>query len=84
MSEWIEIIKVTGPAIAVLFYFAISFWSRLNEKDKKIDELYKMLFDQRKSILPATPTNMQSYIDFLCKQADSLKQEIEQIRQKPQ
>jgi hypothetical protein len=82
MSDWIEIVKITGPAIAVLFYFAILFWRKLNERDRKIDELYKMLLD-RKPAFPSSQINMQSYIDYLCKQADSLKDEIEQIRQKP-
>jgi hypothetical protein len=82
MSEWFEIVKITGPAIAVLFYFAFLFWKKLNERERKIYELYKMLLEQ-KPVHPPSQTNMQSYIDFLCKQADSLKKEIEQIKQKP-
>lgn len=80
MSEWLEVVKVTGPAIAVLFYFAIQFWRKLKEKDQKIDELYKMLAHRSSDSSLHFPSS--SYFEFLSKKADELKSDIDKIKSK--
>jgi len=58
MTDLLEILKVTGPAIAILIWLTIKLWNELGEKEDKIEELYNRLFEETKR---ATLTYIQLF-----------------------
>jgi SMC interacting uncharacterized protein involved in chromosome segregation len=96
MTDLLEILKVTGPAIAILIWLTIKLWNELDEKEDKIEELYNRLLEEAKR---ATLTYIQlfqaksrtvgkdnpvldSCFNFLNQKADELKTEIDQLKSK--
>uniref|UniRef100_A0A7C6A8Q8 Uncharacterized protein n=1 Tax=candidate division WOR-3 bacterium TaxID=2052148 RepID=A0A7C6A8Q8_UNCW3 len=92
MIELLEILKVTGPAIAILIWLTTKLWHRLNKKEDKIEELFNRLLEETKrttltyiqlfQIKSKTKDNiaLDSYLDFLNQKADELKTEINQLK----
>lgn len=94
MPEIIEMLKVTGPAIAVLVWLVLQLWKEIGEKEKKINEMFERLLREVKGnsltnvrmlaaqIKGGTEAIAESYLGFLSKQADDLQKEIEEMKAK--
>lgn len=89
MVEILELVKTVGPAIAILIWLVWRLWIECGEKEEKIWKMYERLLTEVKQ---DSLTNIrmiqahlegkddaiaQSYIEFLNKQAEELKKEIE-------
>jgi len=92
MTEFIELLKIVGPAYAILIWLVFQLWKECGEKEKKIYEMYERLLQETKQdvltnvrMLSAQLKNeniAQAYVEFLTQQADDLKKEIEEAKVK--
>lgn len=93
MAEMIQLLKaVSGPALAVLIWIVVMLWRKCKRLEEKIESLYERLLKEQKQD-SLTSIRMiqahlegkgdavaQSYIDFLTKQAEELRREVEEMR----
>jgi|GEM_PF-2393141 hypothetical protein len=90
MTDFIELLKTVGPALAILIWLVFQLWKECGEKEKKIEQMYERLLKETKQ---DTLTNVrmltaqlksenvaQAYVEFLNQQADDLKKEIEDMK----
>jgi uncharacterized protein YbjQ (UPF0145 family) len=92
MVEIIELIKVVGAPIAILSWLVWKLWVKNETKSQRIYSMYERLLTEHKQ---DALTNMRliqahlegkgdaivgAYIDFLTKEADDLKKEIEEMK----
>ena len=96
MSELLEILKVTGPAVAILLWLVIKLWSRNDTHEQTIKDLSNQLLSESKKTsllyLQLTQTTLRestpienitsATLDFLNKKAEELTIEINQIKDK--
>jgi len=92
MTEFIELLKTVGPAIAILIWLVFQLWKECGEKEKKIYEMYERLLQETKQdvltnvrMLTAqlkSENIAASYVEFLTQQADELKKEIDDMKVK--
>ena len=94
MVEIIELIKIVGAPVATLSWLVWKLWTKNERKSKKIYIMYERLIEEQKR---DALTNMRmvqahlegkgdsiaaSYIEFLTKEAEELKQEIDGMKRK--
>jgi hypothetical protein len=94
MVEILELIKIVGAPVAILSWLVWKLWIKNERKSKKIHSMYERLIEEQKR---DALTNMRmvqahlegkgdsiatSYIEFLTKEAEELKQEIDGMKRK--
>jgi len=94
MVEILELIKIVGAPVAILSWLVWKLWIKNERKSKKIYNMYERLIEEQKRDALTNMRMMQahlegkgdaiakSYIEFLTKEAEELKQEIEGMKRK--
>lgn len=93
MTEFLELLKTVGPALAILIWLIWQRWLESGRQGVKLTELYERLIECEKQhaldlirLVTAQFKNekndsiAQSYIEALTQKADDLKLEIETMR----
>ncbi|MGB3341310.1 MAG: hypothetical protein WBB37_07510 [bacterium] len=92
MVEILELIKVVGAPVAILSWLVWKLWVKNEKKSQKIYGMYERLIDEQKRDALMNMRMMQAhlsgkgdsiakaYIEFLTKEADELKKEIDEAK----
>jgi hypothetical protein len=93
MTEFLELLKTVGPALAILIWLIWQRWLESGRQGVKLTELYERLIECEKQhaldlirFVTAQFKNekddsiTQSYIEALKQKADELKLDIEHLR----
>ncbi len=93
MTEFLDLLKTVGPALAILIWLVYRLWLESGQQGVKITELYERLLECEKQhaldlirLVTAQFKNekndsiAQSYIEALKNKADDLKLEIDHMR----
>lgn len=94
MIEILELIKVVGAPVAILCWLVWKLWTKNEGKSQKIYAMYEQLIRETKQDSLTSNRLMQaqlegkgdaitgSYIEFLTKEAEELKKEIDEMKRK--
>lgn len=94
MQDFLEILKVTGPAIAIAVTIAFALWKENGQLQNKIFELYERRLQEHKEMTALLLQTIQSpvsgpqssvsladrYVAYLTQRADELQAELSRLR----
>jgi len=95
MTEFLEVVKVTGPAIAIAVVLAFALWKENGQLQQKAFELYERLVAAQKentlNLLrfcvsqppERVPDLVAKYVDDLNHQMEDLQKQVDSLKAPP-